>query len=295
MQNYDSEEMQSTNRETKQLLDLIQENQWWEVREVLNSNDIDVDSIFLDGKPMLYYAMCIAHAKQDTKILKVFLDNDASVKIKHKDGYSNWLHASSKGMENVVQYFCDHVSDLNVNEVSPHNETALMLAVKKERLPVVNILLNRKDIAVDVKDKFGYTPFMFAAFTLNIEIMNLLHAKGADVSAVDNSGKTALQTILQLVIQKRYDDYAASQPYKFEREAPANDEVILALAILGIEDATPAEHKEIENFLHMPEVCAAKILINKNVVNVINRLLELDIVVSEEDKKILKTVHGVSL
>ncbi|TKX23940.1 putative 26S proteasome regulatory subunit p28 [Elsinoe australis] len=66
-------------------------------------------------------------------------------------------------------------------------------AASYNRLPIVEILSERKDFAVDTQDGMGWTPLMIASSIQEGDaLVDLLLAKDADPNTKTNSGQTAL-------------------------------------------------------------------------------------------------------
>lgn len=66
-------------------------------------------------------------------------------------------------------------------------------ATSHNRLPIVQILSERKDFDVDAQDGSGWTPLMMASSLKDGEaVTDLLLAKGADTNEKTNNGQTAL-------------------------------------------------------------------------------------------------------
>jgi uncharacterized protein len=61
----------------------------------------------------------------------------------------------------------------------------------KSQLEIVNLVLERS-ADVNAKDKFGRTALMFAVRHGRLEVEKRLLQKGADVNAADDKGETAL-------------------------------------------------------------------------------------------------------
>jgi 26S proteasome non-ATPase regulatory subunit 10 len=66
-------------------------------------------------------------------------------------------------------------------------------ATSYNRLPIVELLVERKDCDIDAKDGAGWTSLMMAASLKESDaLVDLLLAKGADVDEKTNNGQTAL-------------------------------------------------------------------------------------------------------
>ena len=86
--------------------------------------------------------------------------------------------------------------NVNIDEVTTTNETALAIAVREQNLEIVRLLLEHKakpDAIIHVGAAFAdYTVLHSACFDGNKEIADLLIKAGADVNAVTENGFTPL-------------------------------------------------------------------------------------------------------
>jgi len=122
------------------------------VEELLDKGaDIDYSNVKMDFTPLMW-SCCRGH--QD--IVKLLLDNDASLKYFGENG-----------------------------------ETALMKAVEAGNMEIVKMLIG-KGANVNDKDNTGLTPLMRASRNDNKEIVEMLLSNGADLNARDNENNTAL-------------------------------------------------------------------------------------------------------
>lgn len=81
-----------------------------------------------------------------------------------------------------------NAKDIDVNAESDTGETALMLAVFKQSMPLVDRLLKMKAQV----NKAGWTPLHYAATVGSVELINKLIALGANVNAMTADGITPL-------------------------------------------------------------------------------------------------------
>jgi ankyrin repeat protein len=103
-----------------------------------------------------------------------------------------------------------------VNSRNRLGESALLIALKKNRADIAQVLL---DAGADVNEAAinGITPLMAAAFAGNLEMTRALLARGADTKGIDRIGKNAITyaageghtAIVRLLIDKGVDPNAA--------------------------------------------------------------------------------------
>ena len=78
---------------------------------------------------------------------------------------------------------------LDPNQLDPHGQPALLVALQGESLKVAKVLLDAKGIQVDIRNHAGETPLMMAALKAEVDAANALIAHGA---AVQKDGWTPL-------------------------------------------------------------------------------------------------------
>ena len=71
-----------------------------------------------------------------------------------------------------------------VNKMDKYNTSPLQMAVRFNRVPIVNILLDRK-AKIDTKDEDGDSPVMEALDIGSLELVNILLDRGASLSRKD--------------------------------------------------------------------------------------------------------------
>ena len=79
-----------------------------------------------------------------------------------------------------------------VDATSSNAMTALMWAVCKGRIDIVDLLLAKK-AKVDMQDVWGTTALMLASQMQSLEMINMLIKKGADPNLVNKQGRCAMQ------------------------------------------------------------------------------------------------------
>ena len=70
---------------------------------------------------------------------------------------------------------------LDPNQLDPHGQPALMVALQGESLKVAKVLWDAKGIQVDVRNHAGETPLMMAALKAEVDAASALVAHGAAV------------------------------------------------------------------------------------------------------------------
>jgi ankyrin repeat protein len=70
---------------------------------------------------------------------------------------------------------------LDPNQLDPHGQPALILALQGESLKVAKVLWDAKGVDVDVRNRVGETPLMMAALKAEVDAASALVAHGAAV------------------------------------------------------------------------------------------------------------------
>ena len=70
---------------------------------------------------------------------------------------------------------------LDLNQLDPHGQPALIVALQTESLKVAKVLWDAKGIQIDIRNHAGETPLMMAALKAEVDAANALVAHGAAV------------------------------------------------------------------------------------------------------------------
>lgn len=83
-------------------------------------------------------------------------------------------------------------ANVNVNEKNYAGITPLTIAAEKGNMDIIKMLVEDGKANVNDKSSYGITPLISAAAAGNDEVVSYLISHGADVTAKDDLGKTAL-------------------------------------------------------------------------------------------------------
>lgn len=170
--------------------------------ELLNQNEVDQAVAALKagadpnqtnrfGDTVLMWAA----SKGERELVHLLLQ--AKADIHHRGSYGrNALHwAAHGGDSHIVQMLLDAGLDPNSND--DRLKTPLALAAQRGRLKNCAVLLQAGADA-NLRDMDGESPLMWAIRNEYRELVVILACKTADLTAVNSSGKSALDLILQL-------------------------------------------------------------------------------------------------
>jgi len=110
--------------------------------------------------------------------------------------------AATFGLVDIVEQRLDDGWDVNgtfiAEGVPGSGGSPLHIAVLSNQEEVAEFLLQRgADIDVNADDEYGGTPLHWVAFFVNYDMVELLVEAGADVNALDASGSTPLDAVLE--------------------------------------------------------------------------------------------------
>lgn len=151
-------------------------------------------------------AITIADSKTDkdaiiTKIIEIINSQENGTELNQVvcENRNTLLHlASSKGYVGVVEALLN--KDVDINKTNGLTETSLELAIEKNKVEVVKLLLERG--AQTTVPEGVWTPLHQASSRGHVEIVKLLLKKGADINAKNNEGKTAIEVTKSEEIKK---------------------------------------------------------------------------------------------
>jgi ankyrin repeat protein len=183
-------------------------NNMW-MEDLLRFKNINLDAVDIDNKTALYLA-CTINQFDNVKIL---INVGANPNIQCKDG-----------------------------------STALMRAIQKSYVDIVNLLLSYDNIQVNLQNELGETALMYAVERKSLTIIKKLMEYGTDPDIKNESGKTAYdyangsQEIIELLSIKKtvlVPTDSDGTEYPFLVEEPVIKKIAVAKAIcLGKHDST---------------------------------------------------------
>jgi len=98
----------------------------------------------------------------------------------------------SENYEEVIRHLITNLDDLNNNQSMMHDTPLHRLCARvSPHMELIKLLLER-GAEVNAVNKSGKTPLFHCTFSFSKELLALLASYGADVNAVDNHGNTVL-------------------------------------------------------------------------------------------------------
>ena len=135
-------------------------------------------------------AMMYAAVLGDTAPIKLLLARGAAVNTQSSNGWTTLMIAAVMGHDELVRLLLDHGANAGLADI--YGWTPLMRATYERRLDVVRILLRSGSANVNARNDNGATALHHAALRGELEIAQLLIAKGADLQAKDHQQRTPL-------------------------------------------------------------------------------------------------------
>ncbi|MCH2139810.1 MAG: ankyrin repeat domain-containing protein [Phycisphaerales bacterium] len=149
--------------------------------------DVNMRDSFIGGALAWTSGFGTAESVQD------LLDAGAQVEtVGSATGYTPLIWASGFGDPNSIPMLLDAGANIEAKD-GIDGDTALMHACKTGKIEGVHMLLERGAV-LEAKNRKGMTPLLSAASHANgsVDKLEVLLAAGADASATDNSGRSAL-------------------------------------------------------------------------------------------------------
>ncbi|KAK2831302.1 hypothetical protein Q7C36_016388 [Tachysurus vachellii] len=185
LQRGDSHETQEGNSD-KDIVSYLKHKDFETFKNVLKKEHVSM--LFKDDNSLLHYAV----ASGNIEIVRLVLNNGASVNCKSANGYTPLLIAVLKKFHEICGLLVESGADVNLAEQDLW--TALHFASQSGDDRAVRLLLDAKATA-DVKDKEGWTPIHLASQNGHENVVRHLLSRLTDVDIQEEqSGRTALHT-----------------------------------------------------------------------------------------------------
>lgn len=193
-----------------------------EMVEFLLNNKANPNKIsaFFEYTPLMWAAR-----KGSTPIIKLLIDNGALVGYPTNDLITALMIACEWAPIEAIQILIEHSDPTAFKAKSHDGMTSLHYAskfsMKHNSEDAVKLLLD-KGAAVNVQDRWGKTPLIYAAKDGQFLVVQMLLSKGAEIDATDIDGKTALMHTIEAVPYGTPADHVEIATYLLEHGANVN-------------------------------------------------------------------------
>ncbi len=159
-----------------------------EAAELLLQNGADVNMARKDSvTPVMASVM-----NGDTAMTALLLSKGAALELKNSEGRTVFMEAIRTNMPEINRLFVN--SNINIHDRDFKLDTALHYLCQVPENPDMKMAdtLLKKGAAVNIKNRDGKTPLMYASEKGHLELVKQLLGSGADARAVDKNRKDAM-------------------------------------------------------------------------------------------------------
>lgn len=135
-----------------------------------------------------------AVSSQDIEVIKLLLENKASVNFENRNKITPLMKATKKADIDVLELLLKAGADINYR--NSLGKTVLMYALGSKGKEILNFFI-KNGADINAKDNEGKSVLMHTLLDKNTLIAEELIEKGADINARDNQGKTILMYALR--------------------------------------------------------------------------------------------------
>lgn len=168
---------------------------------VLLKNNYNPDELCSFDRPLIHKAIKeTGYHKEDNLVLVGLLKSGANLEAKDGDGHTALSFAIENNKDIAIGLLLLYGADPNA-QVGRYNHSILHFMSTSRGILSKDIfkwlLIAGADI--EIKDKNGMTPLLFAVTRGNSSAVSLLLKHGADIHAEDGKGNTALKIVKKLL------------------------------------------------------------------------------------------------
>jgi len=131
-------------------------------------------------------SLCDAASRGDLSMVQALIASGANVNG-DSESMRPLMMAAERGRKETVELLLDKGADANAQNAC--GQSALLIAAARGYLEIVKILVDKGNAKVDIKNCWGITPLMEAAYHDDSEMIDYLVEKGANVKEKDNKGE----------------------------------------------------------------------------------------------------------
>ena len=139
---------------------------------------------------MIYSAI-----SQDTDVLEALIDIGLNINSANKVGYTPLMFASAYNTPELVQFLISKGANIKAKAYIQDLNALHIASLFNPKPDVINTLLDA-GMDIEAKTENDYTPLLLAATdNRNLEVVGRLAELGAEKSALDDKGRTALKIV----------------------------------------------------------------------------------------------------
>ncbi|GBN29124.1 Ankyrin-3 [Araneus ventricosus] len=151
------------------------------VVETLLGNGFEIDARWDNYTPLLY-----AVINNHCEIARLLISKGANVNAQNGEGMTALHWIAERDNVEMLQILLNGGADVSIRDKT--NRSVTEIAVNSNRLEIAKILLQRKDIDINMKGNKGFTLLHISAEIGSLEITKHLTLKGANKIAKDMNG-----------------------------------------------------------------------------------------------------------
>lgn len=190
-------DQQKTKYKPGALVIAVNEHDLKKVKLIINDSEYKIDELDSNQNTPLNLAV----HNDDIEISKVLINNGADINIQNNIKDSPYLYAGAEGRTEILREMLKKAQP----DLSKHNRfggNALIPAAEKGHIENVKMLLEHGQEDINYQNVFGYTALIEVVALRESnqvykDIIKILLEYGADQTLRDNSGKTALDYVIQ--------------------------------------------------------------------------------------------------
>lgn len=165
-------------RAMDEVIDLILNNNWSEIEKRINERTFVINQRDEQGNTALIYAVIAA----DVEMAKKIIAAGADVNLKNLAGRTALMEGIINNKSDIIRFLIE-VEETKLDEVDRNGYTALMYAVERNHLEVVESLYSKK-VAVLIKNNYSKTALELVNNKTHLYIREFLNKRVIEIESV---------------------------------------------------------------------------------------------------------------